>query len=445
MVSDSSSPLPQVTSAAKQRRLAGFGGSRKQEGGRRAVETAVSTVKRRPKDRKQQILEQAVRLFIERGFHSVKLEDIAEAAGVTARAVYRHYDNKQALLAAAIRTGQEQYHSARQLSEGETASAPRPLSVELPDLTAAAVASRSLTVLWQREARYLDDVERSEVRRRINAIVAGIRDSVRLEVTGLSPQHLELRAWAVSSTITSLGRHNLSLPGDELSELLNRACMAAARTPVVSALKPLDPTPEDGRALFSRHETLLATGARLFRAQGYPAVSTSEIGKGAGIAGPGLYRTFSSKQAILDALIRRLDDWWSLETIRALRGDEDTADRLRMLVAGRVRISLDDPDLVSVSITELSHASDEVRETYTRNQADRESVWIDLICSLVPETTAAQARLLVAAAISFIDDTVRTWHLTRYSGVAEEITAIVLSILTSRGHQSAEMVPPSAI
>ncbi|BBZ15685.1 helix-turn-helix domain-containing protein [Mycolicibacterium gadium] len=114
------------------------------------METAVSTVKRRPKDRKQQILEQAVRLFIERGFHSVKLEDIAEAAGVTARAVYRHYDNKQALLAAAIRTGQEQYQSARQLSEGETASAPRPLSVELPDLTAAAVASRSLTVLWQR-------------------------------------------------------------------------------------------------------------------------------------------------------------------------------------------------------------------------------------------------------------------------------------------------------
>ena len=72
------------------------------------MEPAVPAVKRRPKDRKKQILEQAVRLFIDRGFHSVKLEDIAEAAGVTARALYRHYDNKQALLAAAIRTGQEQ-------------------------------------------------------------------------------------------------------------------------------------------------------------------------------------------------------------------------------------------------------------------------------------------------------------------------------------------------
>ena len=175
-------------------------------------------------------------------------------------------------------------------------------------------------MLWQREARYLDDVERTEVRRRINAIVAGMHEGVRLETPDFSPAHTELRAWAVSSTLTSLGRHNLTLPGDELKELLYRACMAAARTPPVRALEPLDATPHEEGALFSRQETLLATGARLFRAQGYPAVSTSEIGKGAGIAGPGLYRTFSSKQAILDALIRRLDEWWSLETIRALRG-----------------------------------------------------------------------------------------------------------------------------
>ncbi|MGX9790018.1 TetR/AcrR family transcriptional regulator [Mycobacterium sp. MMS18-G62] len=402
------------------------------------MEPAVSTVKRRPKDRKQQILEQAVRLFIDRGFHSVKLEDIAEAAGVTARALYRHYDNKQALLAAAIRMGQEQYQSARLLSQAETPSTPRPLSVELPDLIAAAVASRSLTVLWQREARYLDDVERAEVRRRINAIVAGMHDGVRLEISGLSPRHSELRAWAVSSTLTSLGRHNLTLPGDELAELLYQACMAGARTPAVRELEPDDAAPNREGALFSRHETLLATGARLFRAQGYPAVSTSEIGKGAGIAGPGLYRSFSSKQAILDALVRRLDEWRSLECIRALRENAPDKQRLRRLVDGHVRISLDDPDLVAVSITELSHASTEVCDTYTRNQADRDSEWIDLIRKLVPATSVAEARLLVAAAISFIEDVARTWHLTRYAGVADEMTAIALSILTSRSPQGAD-------
>jgi AcrR family transcriptional regulator len=399
------------------------------------MKAPAQPVRRRPKDRKQQILEQAVGLFIDRGFHSVKLEDIAEAAGVTARALYRHYDNKQALLAEVIRTGQDQYQSARRLTAGEAEPTPRPLSADLPDLITAAVASRSLTVLWQREARYLNDGDRVEVRRRINAIVAGMRENVLLEVPGLSPQHSELRAWAVSSTLTSLGRHTLTLPADELKERLYQACMAAARTPPVCELTPL-PTAAAARGeegvLFSRYETLLAAGARLFRARGYPAVSTSEIGKGAGIAGPGLYRSFSSKQAILDALIRRLDEWWSLECIRAMRANSEAAQRLRSLVQGHVRISLDAPDLVAVSVTELSHASGEVRDGYLRNQSDREAVWIEQITKLVPATTAAEGRLLVAAAISFIEDVARTWHLTRYVGVADEITAIALSILNSR-------------
>lgn len=396
------------------------------------MKVPAQPVRRRPKDRKQQILEQAVGLFIDRGFHSVKLEDIAEAAGVTARALYRHYDSKQALLAEAIRTGQDQYQIARRLTDGEAEPAPRPLSADLPDHIAAAVASRSLMVLWQREARYLNESDRAEVRRRINTIVAGMRANVVLEVPGLSPPHAELRAWAVASTLTGLGRHNLTLPADELKDRLYQACMAAARTPPVAELTPLDAVRDEDKVLFSRYETLLAAGARLFRAQGYPAVSTSEIGKGAGIAGPGLYRSFSSKQAILDALIRRLDEWWSLECIRAIHANSQAMQRLRGLVEGHVRISLDAPDLVAVSITELSHASSEVRDGYLRNQADRETVWIELITELVPETTVVEGRLLVGAAISFIEDVARTWHLTRYVGVADELTAIALSILTSR-------------
>ncbi|CNV23826.1 TetR family transcriptional regulator [Mycobacterium tuberculosis] len=92
---------------------------------------------------------------------------------------------------------------------------------------------------------------------------------------------------------------------------------------------------------------------------------------------------------------------------------------------------MDAPDLVAVSVTELSHASVEVRDGYLRNQGDREAVWIDLIGKLVPATSVAQGRLLVAAAISFIEDVARTWHLTRYAGVADEISGLALAILTS--------------
>lgn len=396
--------------------------------------SVAQPVRRRPKDRKKQILDQAVGLFIERGFHSVKLEDIAEAAGVTARALYRHYDNKQALLAEAIRTGQDQYQSARRLTEGETEPTPRPLNADLEDLIAAAVASRALTVLWQREARYLNEDDRTAVRRRINAIVAGMRDSVLLEVPDLSPQHSELRAWAVSSTLTSLGRHSLSLPGEELKKLLYQACMAAARTPPVCELPPLpagDAARDEADVLFSRYETLLAAGAPAVPCAGLSGRQHQRNRQGSRHRGPGavpfvFFQTGHPGRAHPPPRRVALP-----ECIRALRANQQAAQRLRGLVQGHVRISLDAPDLVAVSVTELSHASVEVRDGYLRNQGDREAVWIDLIGKLVPATSVAQGRLLVAAAISFIEDVARTWHLTRYAGVADEISGLALAILTS--------------
>lgn len=49
-------------------------------------------------DRRTQLLSAAERLFAERGFLAVRLEDIGAAAGVSGPAIYRHFPNKEALL-----------------------------------------------------------------------------------------------------------------------------------------------------------------------------------------------------------------------------------------------------------------------------------------------------------------------------------------------------------
>lgn len=69
-------------------------------------EIAASS-KARPRDRRLQIAKNAGELFSARGFHSVRMEDIAEASGITARALYRHYENKQALLAHVVLEDQQ--------------------------------------------------------------------------------------------------------------------------------------------------------------------------------------------------------------------------------------------------------------------------------------------------------------------------------------------------
>ena len=48
--------------------------------------------------RRSQLLRSAKRLFAERGFLAVRLEDIGRAADVTGPAIYRHFANKEALL-----------------------------------------------------------------------------------------------------------------------------------------------------------------------------------------------------------------------------------------------------------------------------------------------------------------------------------------------------------
>lgn len=49
-------------------------------------------------DRRAQLLLAAERLFAERGFVTVRLEDIGAAAGVSGPAIYRHFPNKESLL-----------------------------------------------------------------------------------------------------------------------------------------------------------------------------------------------------------------------------------------------------------------------------------------------------------------------------------------------------------
>ncbi|MGA7148934.1 MAG: TetR/AcrR family transcriptional regulator [Microbacterium sp.] len=65
--------------------------------------TSGATERDRAKaDRQAAILHEAARLFAERGFSGVSLEDLGGAVGISGPALYRHFANKQALLGAIL-------------------------------------------------------------------------------------------------------------------------------------------------------------------------------------------------------------------------------------------------------------------------------------------------------------------------------------------------------
>ena len=65
-------------------------------------------------DRQAAFLSEAARLFAERGFSGVSLEELGAAVGVSGPAVYRHFANKQALLGAILVRVSERLYSGGQ-------------------------------------------------------------------------------------------------------------------------------------------------------------------------------------------------------------------------------------------------------------------------------------------------------------------------------------------
>ncbi|MGH9249663.1 MAG: helix-turn-helix domain-containing protein, partial [Acidimicrobiales bacterium] len=47
--------------------------------------------------RRHQLVDVALRVFAERGFHDASMNDIAEAAGVTKPVLYQHFTSKRGL------------------------------------------------------------------------------------------------------------------------------------------------------------------------------------------------------------------------------------------------------------------------------------------------------------------------------------------------------------
>lgn len=75
----------------------------------------------RRSSRREQILGIAVRLFAERGYHGVSMDDIGSAAGVTGPALYHHFAGKESMLVAALTPVSE-----RLLAGGERRAAVHP-------------------------------------------------------------------------------------------------------------------------------------------------------------------------------------------------------------------------------------------------------------------------------------------------------------------------------
>ncbi|MER7580848.1 TetR/AcrR family transcriptional regulator [Kitasatospora sp. NPDC097691] len=158
-----------------------------------------------------------------------------------------------------------------------------------------------------------------------------------------------------------------------------------------------------------RRDQIRREAARLFAARGFLGVGVDEIGKAVGISGPGLYRHFAGKDAMLADLLIGISERLLEEGRRRAGGGDGPVAALDALIGGHVDFALDDRDLITLHDRELLNLKEEDRRTVRRLQRGYVELWVDVVRQAYPPladpTAEPVARAAVHAVFGLINST----------------------------------------
>ncbi len=391
-----------------------------------APESAIT--RRRPRDRKQQILTAAAEQFWLLGYHQVAMADIAAAVGIGASALYRHYRSKQDLLVEVLNEALDRL--------GSVPDDPEEFSELIARIGALALERREFGALCNRERGHLPQPDRDALTQRLRTVVSRTAAALAAARPAEPAAVVDLRARGVVAVLESPSYHRVTADSGRFVELLRRAAEAV----VTVELPPTDeqaPTRwvggRDPQAPVSRREALLGAAVQLFAERGFPAVSLTDIGSATGIAGPSVYNWFPSKHDLLISGLNRGNEALWLTLRHALADADGPLDALHRTLDSYIAFAAANPDIVSVMLSETVNLPAEQRERYRRVQHEYVAESVALLCRSRPDLDDTEARILVHAALAVPNSLVRVRRLRRRPALAGEIAALSRAVLQVPG------------
>ena len=178
--------------------------------------------------RRDQILQTAAELFAARGFHGVSVGEIGKACGISGPALYKHFDSKDAVLAAMLVGISETL-----LEEGRerVAQASSPLdAVEslVAYHTDFALRHRALIVVQDRDWQSLPPTARERVRQLQREYVDVWARQLRRLHRGLRTDRARAMAHAAFGLLNSTPHSGL-IPDEAMRGVLQRMALGALR------------------------------------------------------------------------------------------------------------------------------------------------------------------------------------------------------------------------
>lgn len=398
---------------------------------------SVSAVPSRPRDRRSQLIQEAVRLFWERGYNGVAVADVAAAAGVTAAAVYRHLPNKESMLVEPIREMVTAWYGAALVAQDGATDPMDALNRLVTAVVDVAIGRPDVVGLWHRESRNLQPEARDELVALRAKTVDRWSTTLLACTSGLTPAQAEFRIRAALGLLNSVavvrapvGRAALS---GRLQEMMNAVLLSSIGSATSQRLTTVSPDGSlDSEAPeLERRELILSCAARLIRQFGYHRVGIDEIGAAAGISGPSVYSHFSSKLDVLTALLDRVADLLDAAVQAASHADGPAEDRLAEMSWAHVSTALNTRDLVSVYATELHNLPAVRTRTLQRRRNNRLNIWAQCLCAARPRTSMRLARVTCQASSEMIFAIARSRRFDDMPELAVTTHRLTMSALLS--------------
>lgn len=190
----------------------------------------------------------------------------------------------------------------------------------------------------------------------------------------------------------------------------------------------------------SRREDILAAAAALFARRGYHGVSIDDIGAAAGMSGPGIYRHFPGKEAVLAQVLLDISQRLLDEGGRRAVAAADAPAALDALLDWHVGFALRQPDLITVHTRELANVPEPARRQVRRLQRLYVEEWVTVLSELFPGAAPASLRAAVHATFGLLNSTPHSAGELPAAEVAGLLHAMARAALTAAARPAG---PPS--
>ncbi len=152
-------------------------------------------------------------------------------------------------------------------------------------------------------------------------------------------------------------------------------------------------------------DRILRESARLFAVRGFYGTSIEDIGTACGTSGPAIYKHFSSKLAILAALLLDISRQL-VEGGRHVVEEAGPADRALMaLIAFHASFAANESDLIRIQDRDLGSLDATDRRTVRRLQREYVELWVSVLMKVQPRLSVDAARIRAHAAFGLLNST----------------------------------------